>query len=89
MDRVILSTSLMRLGVAPERIAVENFTTKDFDGFYFFIAGLLTAYENPVLYKMSNFPLFHMQWTCEAHCWVLLAEYDVLWSSLNRNLKYV
>jgi len=89
MDRVILSTSLMRLGVLPDRVLVENITTKDFEGFYFFIAGLLTAYENPVLYKISNLPLFHMQWTCEAHCWVLLAEYEVLWNSLNRNLKYV
>lgn len=80
MDRVILSTSLIRLGVKTERIRVENFTNKDFKGFFFFIAGLLTAYENPLLYKLAVSPLFHMHWLCEAHCWTLLAEYEVLWN---------
>ncbi|TDE18486.1 hypothetical protein [Dyadobacter psychrotolerans] len=89
MDRVILSTSLLRLGVKPERILTENFTAEDFKGFYFFIAGLLTAYENPVVYKMSNLPIFHMQWICEAHCWTLLAEYEVLWSSADTTLGNV
>ena len=78
MYRVLLATSLLRLGEVPPRIAVENYTSHDFDGFFFFIAGLLTAYENPVLYKISRWPIFHMYWTCEAHCWTLLAEYEVL-----------
>ncbi|MGV3601884.1 MAG: hypothetical protein ACO1N1_11805 [Dyadobacter fermentans] len=80
MDRVLLSTSLMRFGVRTERIPVETFTERDFKGFYFFIAGLLTAYEHPVLYKLSVNPLVHMHWTCEAHCWTLLAEYEALWN---------
>ena len=79
MSRVLLATSLLRLGKVPPRIAVENYTEKDFKGFYFFIAGLLTAYENPLLYRMAPNPLFHMYWTCEAHCWTLLAEYEVLY----------
>lgn len=83
MDRVILSISLMRFGVKPERMAVETFTKEDFKGFYFFIAGLLTAYENPFLYKFSNSQLFHMHWICEAHCWVLLFEYETLWKGLD------
>ena len=80
MDRVLLATSLLRLGRATDRIPVETFTDKDFKGFYFFIAGLLTAYENPFLYKLSASPLVHMHWTCEAHCWTLLAEYEALWN---------
>ncbi|HWV32315.1 MAG TPA: hypothetical protein VN038_21785 [Dyadobacter sp.] len=80
MDRVLLATSLMRLGRSTERIPVENFSQKDFKSFYFFIAGLLTAYENPMLYKLSVSPLVHMHWTCEAHCWTLLAEYEALWN---------
>lgn len=83
MDRVILSISLMRLGIKTERIPVESFSKEDFKGFYFFIAGLLTAYENPILYKFSNSGLFHMHWICEAHCWVLLFEYETLWGALN------
>jgi hypothetical protein len=79
MDRVILSTSLMRLGQRPARISVQEFGVKEFQGFYFFIAGLLTAYENPMLYWMSHSRLFHMYWICEAHNWALLAEYEALW----------
>jgi len=85
MDQVLLSTSLMRFGRQPERIPVEMFSAKDFKGFYFFIAGLLTAYENPVLYKLSVNPLVHMHWTCEAHCWTLLAEYEALWNQQQPN----
>lgn len=43
----------------------------------FFIAGLLTAYENPILYKISSSKLFHINWTCEAHSLALLAEWMV------------
>ncbi len=46
-------------------------------GGQFFIAGLLTAYENPILYKLSSSPLFHIKWTCEAHSLALLAEWMV------------
>jgi hypothetical protein len=47
-------------------------------GASFFIAGFLTAYENPLLYKLASSPLFHIQWTCEAHCLALLAEWMVI-----------
>nr|WP_246440447.1 hypothetical protein [Rhabdobacter roseus] len=79
MDRVLLSTSLLRLGQRPPRLAVEHYTDKDFSGFYFFIAGLLTAYEHPLLYRLAIWPVFHMYWECPAHNWALLAEYEVLW----------
>lgn len=78
MDQVLLSTSLLRLGEKPPKLAVERLGKADFEGFYFFIAGLLTAYEQPLLYQIAPNPLFHMRWTCEAHCWALLVEYDVL-----------
>ncbi|MCF2442916.1 hypothetical protein L0657_03030 [Dyadobacter sp. CY345] len=82
MDRVLLSISLIRLGEKTERISVEEYSTDDFKGFYFFIAGLMTAYENKLLYKISSHPIFHMQWLCEAHNWTLLAEYETLWMRL-------
>ncbi|SKB56256.1 hypothetical protein [Dyadobacter psychrophilus] len=87
MDKVIIASSLIRLGVLTERIPVENFTKKDFQGFYFFIAGLLTSYENPLLYKLAISPLFHMRWICEAHCWTLLAEYETLWNNAEQNQR--
>tara|TARA_R110002124_G_scaffold49750_3_gene145572 strand:+ start:902 stop:1987 length:1086 start_codon:yes stop_codon:yes gene_type:complete len=79
MEQVLLSIALLRLGKRPQYVAVENFTNREFKGFYFFIAGLLTAYENKILYKIAPHPVFHMNWYCEAHCWVLLAEYQNLY----------
>ena len=81
MDKVVMSTSLIRLGVKTKRVPVERYTEVNFKGFYFFIAGLLTAYEHPLLYRFSDSSLFHMYWICEAHCWTLLAEYETLWDS--------
>jgi len=81
MDRILLSIALLRLGERPERIDTTGINKNDFEGFYFFIAGLLTAYENPILYQIASSQLFHMYWVCEAHCWVLLAEYEVLAST--------
>jgi hypothetical protein len=80
MDKVVLATSLLRFGIKMERIPVETFDKNDFKGFYFFIAGLLTAYENKLLYRISGARLFHMHWLCEAHNWTLLAEYETLWN---------
>lgn len=52
--------------------------TAYFKDFYFFIAGLLTAYEHPLVYQLAKQPLFHIRWQCEAHCWTLVAEYLAL-----------
>ncbi len=79
MDKVLLAISLLRLGERPQYIAVEDFGRNEFDQFYFFIAGLLTAYEHKLIYKMAQNPIFHMNWKCEAHCWLLLAEYHFLY----------
>jgi len=79
LDVVVLHISLLRLGVVPKSPqGYQNLTGSDFKDFYFFIAGLLTAYENPLLYKLARSPLMHIRWQCEAHCWTLLAEYEAL-----------
>ncbi len=81
MDRIILSTSILRLGERPAYIDTADWGADQFKGFHFFIAGLLTAYENPLLYRLAVSPLFHMYWTCEAHCHALLAEYELCYAS--------
>ena len=82
LDRIVLQTSLMRLGIYDfDFEPIEDITNADFEDFYFFIAGLLTAYQNPILYRMARWPLFHIKWQCEAHCWTLIAEYAALQSS--------
>ena len=75
MDEMVLKISLMRLGIKPAPLSRIPTSNEDFKGFYFFIAGLLTAYENPLLYRLSISPLVQMRWECEAHCWTLVAEY--------------
>ena len=77
MDRVILETSLIKLdlsGVSFSKLTHQISQNLNLSHFPFFIAGFLTAYENPLLYKLASSPLFHIQWTCEAHCLALLAE---------------
>lgn len=85
LDEIVLKTSLIRLG-GTEGITVSRdlstLTKADFEGFYFFIAGLLTAYEHPWLYRWAKSPLVQMRWECEAHCWTLIAEYVALSQSL-------
>jgi len=77
MEQIILSTSLIRLGERPIRIDLTGIE-QDFSGFHFFIAGLLTAYEQPLLRRFADRPLTQMRWQCEAHCWALVAEYVML-----------
>jgi hypothetical protein len=79
MDALVLHIALLRLGIKNQPLpSYDHLTNADFEGFYFFIAGLLTAYEQPILYQLARSPLCHMRWQCEAHCWMLLAEYEAL-----------
>lgn len=76
MDKVILETSLFRLSGIRVTHTVLKLTPLSLNNADspFFIAGFLTAYENSLLYQLASFPLFHIQWTCEAHGLALLAE---------------
>lgn len=77
MDRLLLSTTLLRLGEQPPKLELEGIE-KSFGTFHFFVAGMLTAYENPLLNRLAAWPFWHMRWVCEAHCRALVAEYLVL-----------
>ena len=74
LERILLSTSLLRLGERPPVIEVADIE-QDFSTFHFFIAGLLTAYEQPWLRRWADRSITQMRWQCEAHCWALVAEY--------------
>jgi hypothetical protein len=79
MDRIVLEISLKHKNVIEQFHWGSNLNDID-TNYPFFIAGFLTAYENPLLYKLASSPLFHIQWTCEAHCLALLAERMVVTS---------
>ena len=74
LEQIVLSTSLLRLGERPPAIDLTSIE-RDFSEFHFFIAGLLTAYEQPWLRQFADRPIMQMRWQCEAHCWALVAEY--------------
>ena len=77
LEQIVLATSLLRLGELPPLVDMVNIG-QDFNTFHFFIAGLLTAYQQPGLRRWANQPIVQMRWQCEAHCWALVAEYVVL-----------
>lgn len=77
LDQILLATSLLRLGETPPPIKLTNIE-RDFGGFHFFIAGMLTAYEQPYLRRWADRSITQMRWQCEAHNWALVAEYVVL-----------
>lgn len=77
LEQIVLATSLLRLGERPSPVDLNNIE-QDFNGFHFFIAGLLTAYEQPWLRRWANRSITQMCWQCEAHGWALVAEYVTL-----------
>lgn len=77
-DQLLLAISLMRLGQAPPANVPVAGIEADFSRFSFFIAGMLSAYTQPWLYRRANQPFWHIRWRCDDHCRVLLLEYLVL-----------
>jgi hypothetical protein len=82
-DQVLLAISLMRLGQTPPAILPPTLVEEDFAGFSFFIAGLLSAYTQPWLYRWAHRPFWHIRWQCDDHCRVLTLEYLVLQRNLS------
>ena len=89
MDKIILQTALMWLTkqapAADLGTQMPTFDQINDPNFYFFIAGLLTAYEAPILYKWAKNSLFHIRWQCEAFNWTLYFENQVLRSALRKS----
>ncbi|GAB3929680.1 hypothetical protein [Larkinella terrae] len=77
MDQLIVSTSLLQLGAKPPRIDAERIPENEIRDYSFFIAGMLTASQNPLLNRMAQSRLVRMDWTCEAHSLALVIEYLV------------
>ncbi len=77
VEQLLLAISLLRLGESVPAIDLTAIEA-DFGGFHFFVAGMLTAYEQPILRRWANRPITQMRWQCDAHCWALVAEYAVL-----------
>ena len=82
MDQLLWATSLLWLGATAPDVPLEGIEAS-FQDFSFFIAGMLSAYEQPWLYQWAHHRFWHIRWRCEAHCQVLVLEYMVLKRAAN------
>ena len=74
MNRILLSTSLIRLGEKTNKVGIANPGQLTNHRWSFFHAGLLTAFENPITYNLAGNSLFHLKYKCEAHRLALILE---------------
>lgn len=77
MEKILLSTSLMRLGVMPPEIFFPDIETA-IKKFYFFIFSVLTGIEHPLVLRLASHPALYIQYRCDAHTLALLLENVVL-----------
>ena len=77
MERLLLSTSCMRLGESPLVTSYPDDLEPSFRRFFFFIGSLLTAIDNPMTWRLARYPLFHVRYRCRAHSLMLLLEHEV------------
>lgn len=76
IEQMMLATALMRLGESAPAVSLDNLEP-DLNAFHFFIAGLLTAYEQPLLRRFADQLIVQMRWQCEAHSLALVVEYVI------------
>ena len=85
VEQMMLATALLRLG---ERVSPLRFNhLGEVQTFHFFIAGMLTAYEQPWLRRFAHLPIVHMRWQCEAHSLALVVEYLTITNSFHHPRK--
>jgi hypothetical protein len=72
-DRLLLSTALLRLGQRPPKLTLTD-PHAGWAEAPFFVAGLLSSYENPFLRSVASHPLTHIRWRCPAHELALAVE---------------
>ena len=78
MERLLCSTSLMRLGAPPAVTTYPDDLASHFGRFHFFVGSLLTAVDHPLAHRLAKYDLFHVRYRCRAHAWALVLEHEVL-----------
>ncbi len=76
MNRLILETSLLKLGEKRPPLPMEDLTFKDF---YTFIGAPLAPFPGKIVRKLSGLNATQMFWDSEIHNKALVAEY-IVWS---------
>lgn len=78
MERLMLENALLRLNEPTDAGDGYPMTLAADEGFHYFIAGMLTAFEGSMVQRMAESPLTHLRYRCEAFNRVLLLENAVL-----------
>jgi hypothetical protein len=78
MDKVILSTSLLRMNGNPPPLNIQDVTNKQLDNYVFFRANLFSSYARPSLKFITKSSCFDRNFYCKAYCLALLLEYETL-----------
>jgi hypothetical protein len=74
ISNLLLSTSLAKLGEIYEIKISNELNNAEINKYSFFLAGLLSSYENPVLQKAAKWSISQIEWTCPAHNLALIVE---------------
>lgn len=74
MNRLILSTSLLKLGERPKEIDLKKLNFKDF---YTFIGAPFAPFSNTLFQKLAGKSTFQMFWKSDIHNKALVVEYLV------------
>ncbi len=67
-DRVLVSTSLRRLGGDAPKLNEPVDFEEEIENYAFFVGCMLTPFERPaLLYRWAHHPFTHFRWRCPAH----------------------
>lgn len=78
IDKLLISSTLCRLNINHNFEYSINDLRHEIENYNFFIAGLLSSYENNFARIFAKNPLFLIHWTCPAHTLSLIAENLIL-----------
>lgn len=78
MNRILLENAAMKLNLAFKPIKQDSSALLENENFFFFHAGMITAFENSVAQKLAHNRFFHLQYASKALNGALLIENIVL-----------
>jgi hypothetical protein len=66
LNRTILESAAIKLGTSVDLHPIDEKATENDDSFFFFHAGMITAFENTLAQKLAGSPIFHLRYTSKA-----------------------
>jgi len=82
MNKVTLESAALKLNLEIESNDSASANVLNDESFFFFHAGMITAFENSVAQKLAQNSFFHLRYTSKALNWALLIENRILKRSL-------